>query len=736
MPSNSRKHRNASAPERVRSARADTFARLRDDSGLPNGGVGASVGDQMYFRTLLIAILAVCAALFAGVAAAGADDPAPGAPPSPTRRCASRSTAPSTSLPPARPPASRWPAPRATRRPPRRPLSRDPAATPAEQPAPAPAAEQPAPAPVRRRSPRRPIRRPRRPAARRSSRRRSRRATASRTLKLRSRFAPKTGSHEKADADAKSKDADKDKSDADNGGVAGPAVDDYPLVLAPPLPARSIPNILLDRFQIPPFLLPLYQAAGVQYGVRWEILAAINSIETDYGRNLSVSTAGAVGWMQFMPSTWEMYGVDANGDGRKDPYNPVDAIFAAARYLKAAGAGDSLRRAIFAYNHADWYVNDVIGRASAISELPDEVVASLSGLTLGRFPIAGRAGYAGRVEHQGRSRLGPQRLASRSRATATAAACASTRRPEPPVVAVQDGVVVGIGETERLGKFVRLRDAYGNRYVYGHLGTIAADASRAARAPRQRASAIRHELGLDRKDKKPKHGRDRRARRGSEREAGDSTANYETAASAPAVAALLDRPRATLAGVVEQSGQLPAGVSSYDAWFAQPYTLDPADVKLEPLRKGSRVIGGTILGHVGRASLRREGDGQRRRPQRRALRSPTPRASTRAPHLLVRGPPRRQPRRRASTRSRSSTAGACSSATKIYGAAARSSTADGEPTKLTRRPGAADEQGAAPAARARQPGHHDLRAAGARTSAPASSTAACSRRSSTSSPRT
>ena len=68
-----------------------------------------------------------------------------------------------------------------------------------------------------------------------------------------------------------------------------------------------------------------------------------------------------------MPSTWEMYGVDANGDGRKDPYNPVDAIFAAARYLKAAGAGDSLRRAIFAYNHADWYVNDVHAAAPARS---------------------------------------------------------------------------------------------------------------------------------------------------------------------------------------------------------------------------------------------------------------------------------------------------------------------------------------------------------------------------------
>ena len=87
---------------------------------------------------------------------------------------------------------------------------------------------------------------------------------------------------------------------------------------------------------MPPFLLPIYQAAGIEYGVRWEILAAINEIETDYGRNLNVSSAGALGWMQFMPPTWEMYGTDANRDGEKDPFNPVDAIFAAARYLRAA----------------------------------------------------------------------------------------------------------------------------------------------------------------------------------------------------------------------------------------------------------------------------------------------------------------------------------------------------------------------------------------------------------------
>src|SRR4051812_35050842 len=106
---------------------------------------------------------------------------------------------------------------------------------------------------------------------------------------------------------------------------------------------KGVPNFVIEKFRVPIFLLPIYQAAGIQYGIRWEILAAINEIETDYGRNLSVSTAGALGWMQFMPSSWRAYGVDANKDGKKDPYNPVDAIFAAARYLKAAGGDKDIR---------------------------------------------------------------------------------------------------------------------------------------------------------------------------------------------------------------------------------------------------------------------------------------------------------------------------------------------------------------------------------------------------------
>ncbi|MBA3299513.1 MAG: lytic murein transglycosylase, partial [Thermoleophilaceae bacterium] len=158
--------------------------------------------------------------------------------------------------------------------------------------------------------------------------------------------------------------------------------------------ATGVPNFVIRKFRVPIFLLPIYQAAGIQYGVRWEILAAINEIETDYGRNLNVSSAGALGWMQFIPSSWRAYGVDANKDGKKDPYNPVDAIFAAARYLKAAGYEKDVRRSIFAYNHADWYVDSVMLRSRLIAGVPADLVGSLTGLTEGRFPVAARARYA------------------------------------------------------------------------------------------------------------------------------------------------------------------------------------------------------------------------------------------------------------------------------------------------------------------------------------------------------
>jgi murein DD-endopeptidase MepM/ murein hydrolase activator NlpD len=91
-------------------------------------------------------------------------------------------------------------------------------------------------------------------------------------------------------------------------------------------------------------------------------------VETDYGRDLAVSPAGAVGWMQFMPATWAQYGFDPDGLRVPNPYDPRDAIFSAARYLAANGAKSDLRRAVFAYNHALWYVDAVLWRAQQISD--------------------------------------------------------------------------------------------------------------------------------------------------------------------------------------------------------------------------------------------------------------------------------------------------------------------------------------------------------------------------------
>jgi cell wall-associated NlpC family hydrolase len=91
-------------------------------------------------------------------------------------------------------------------------------------------------------------------------------------------------------------------------------------------------------------------------------------VETNFGQNLGPSSAGAVGWMQFMPSTWARWGVDANGDGVADPNNPTDAIFSAARYLAGCGGQFDVARAVYCYNHASWYVNEVLGLASLYSQ--------------------------------------------------------------------------------------------------------------------------------------------------------------------------------------------------------------------------------------------------------------------------------------------------------------------------------------------------------------------------------
>ena len=124
--------------------------------------------------------------------------------------------------------------------------------------------------------------------------------------------------------------------------------------------------LLIDGYRPPTNLVSIYKAAARRYDVPWSVLAAINAVETNYGRNLSTSTSGAIGWMQFMPSTWSTYAV-AIGHVTPDPYNARDAIFAAARYLQANGGARHLRRAVFAYNHAGWYVDEVLWLAAKIN---------------------------------------------------------------------------------------------------------------------------------------------------------------------------------------------------------------------------------------------------------------------------------------------------------------------------------------------------------------------------------
>jgi Transglycosylase SLT domain len=130
---------------------------------------------------------------------------------------------------------------------------------------------------------------------------------------------------------------------------------------------------------IPERYLVLYRQAGRRYGVPWPVLAAIGSIETDHGRSPAPGVRSGVnnhgccaGPMQFnlhdgRTSTWERYGVDGNRDGKRDVYDPSDAIASAANYLHALlrDADGDLHRAVFGYNHSQAYVDDILARVRA-----------------------------------------------------------------------------------------------------------------------------------------------------------------------------------------------------------------------------------------------------------------------------------------------------------------------------------------------------------------------------------
>jgi peptidoglycan LD-endopeptidase LytH len=160
----------------------------------------------------------------------------------------------------------------------------------------------------------------------------------------------------------------------------------------------------LGKEEVPSEYIPIYKAAQEEYGVPWYLLAAHHRVETKFSTMKTlVSPAGAEGHMQFMPCTfvgWSHptcsglgkgnipsdqktdpaviekyggYGVDANGDGIADPFQIEDAVFSAANYLARNGAADGkIEQAVFAYNHSDKYVEDVLYYADRFVEKEEE----------------------------------------------------------------------------------------------------------------------------------------------------------------------------------------------------------------------------------------------------------------------------------------------------------------------------------------------------------------------------
>lgn len=125
---------------------------------------------------------------------------------------------------------------------------------------------------------------------------------------------------------------------------------------------------------IPSKMLTLYRQAAPAacQGLDWSVLAAIGKVETDHSRHPTMrSYAGAVGPMQFLPSTFKGYAypVPPGGANPPTPWDATDAVYAAARMLCAngaeAGTSRGVYKAIYSYNHADWYVKKVLAQAKA-----------------------------------------------------------------------------------------------------------------------------------------------------------------------------------------------------------------------------------------------------------------------------------------------------------------------------------------------------------------------------------
>lgn len=224
--------------------------------------------------------------------------------------------------------------------------------------------------------------------------------------------------------------------------------------------------------QIPAEFLDVYQEAGAKYGIPWNVLAAIHKRETNFGtttepgdseRKNMISSKGAIGPFQFLPSTWEAYGVDGNGDGKADPWNVEDAAHSAARYLRDHGGQSDLKKALWHYNHASWYVEDVLRIANEfVNERSNPAFAAASSF---QWPVPETSPE--QISSGFGYRIHPI-LKTRRLHDGIDIPAASGK----PVIAATGGTVRFSGKLGGYGNAVILETVDGLELLYGHLSSI------------------------------------------------------------------------------------------------------------------------------------------------------------------------------------------------------------------------------------------------------------------------
>jgi murein DD-endopeptidase MepM/ murein hydrolase activator NlpD len=205
----------------------------------------------------------------------------------------------------------------------------------------------------------------------------------------------------------------------------------------------SLTALAAGGLDVPPDQLAVMQQVSLVTGIPWQVLAAIAKVESDFGRNMATSSAGAIGYGQFLPEMWAVYG---NGG---DPYDYRDAIPAMARYLLDHDVLTDLPGALYSYNHSWAYVALVLSYATAFGYEPDGAAGGMI------WPAHGPISSYFEPSHP-------------------AIDIDQTMRPGAPVVAAHDGVVLFAGGDPccGYGYYVILVAPSGVSTLYAHFNTI------------------------------------------------------------------------------------------------------------------------------------------------------------------------------------------------------------------------------------------------------------------------